>query len=136
MDAQPSNTQTSAPTSAMNRQIEQMDVRQCTCHIHPTNVVPNQGAPNQHINLHAEYQDLATGGSQFFQNKSAQRECKVIRILPDEDVHYVDLVRDSVAAQAQRQPKPMFVNNYYVGDNSWRPGTREKQMRHVDKSRS
>ena len=30
----------------------------------------------------------------------------------------------------------MFVNNYFVGDNSWRPGTGEKQVRYVDKSRS
>ena len=116
-----------------------MDDHQCTCRVHPTNANPCDGAQattGQWINLHTEYQDARTSNSPFFQNNTHHHECKVIRILPDEDVHYIDLVRDSVATQARKETKPMFVNNYFVGDNSWRPGTGEKLMRHVNESRS
>ena len=36
----------------------------------------------------------------------------------------MDLVRDSVSAQSRTGPKPMFVNNYFVGDNNWRTAAR------------
>ena len=47
-------------------------------------------------------------------------------------------MRDSVSAQAQTGPKPMFVNNYFVGDNNWRTVSRGKPdaMRQVDESRN
>ena len=61
-----------------------------------------------------------TGG-----DKRNPQECKVIRVLPDEELDFMDLVRDSVSAQAKNGPKPMFVNNYFVGDNNWRATARE-----------
>ena len=50
----------------------------------------------------------------------------------------MDIVRDSVSAQTRRGPKPMFVNNYFVGDNNWRTVPRDNQdfVRHFDESRS
>ena len=57
--------------------------------------------------------------------KRGPPECKVIRVLPDEELDFMDLVRDSVSAQAKNGPKPMFVNNYFVGDNNWRATARE-----------
>ena len=50
----------------------------------------------------------------------------------------MDLVRDSVSAQAKTGPKPMFVNNYFVGDNNWRTAARETPdtMRQPDKSKN
>ena len=64
-----------------------MNVKQCTCDIHPNKVNSKQGAQaatSQQINLHTEYQDSGTSNSQFFQNDTRQRECKVIRVLPNE----------------------------------------------------
>ena len=47
-------------------------------------------------------------------------------------------MRDSVSAQARMGPKPMFVNNYFVGDNNWRTVAKEKPdaMRQIDESRN
>ena len=66
------------------------------------------------------------------------QECKVIRILPDEELDFMDLVRDSVSAQARTGPKPMFVNNYFVGDNIWRTvaGKKPDAMRQTDESKN
>ena len=66
------------------------------------------------------------------------QECKVIRVLPDEELDFMDLVRDSVSAQAKNGPKPMFVNNYFVGDNNWRTtaGERLHQVRQSDESKN
>ena len=74
-----------------------------------------------------------TGGG-----KKVPLECKVIRVLPDEDLDFMDLVRDSVSAQAKNAPKPMFVNNYFVGDNNWRTtaGERHHQVRLSDESKN
>ena len=133
-----SSARTSKSIPVTNRQIEQNNITQCTCHIHPANVNSNQGrqaTANQRMNVHTEYQDPGVSGSQFFQNSTQQQECKVIHILPDNDVHYIDLVRDSVAAQAQKATKPMFVNNYFMGDN-WNNNTGEKHVRHIDESKS
>ena len=58
-------------------------------------------------------------------DRRGPQECKVIRVLPDEELDFMDLVRDSVSAQAKNGPKPMFVNNYFVGDNNWRATARE-----------
>ena len=50
----------------------------------------------------------------------------------------MDLVRDSVSAQTRRGPKPMFVNNYFMGDNNWRmvPKNNSDSVGHCDESRS
>ena len=50
----------------------------------------------------------------------------------------MDLVRDSVSSQTRSGPKPMFVNNYFVGDNNWRSVSRGNtdSIRHYDESRS
>ena len=58
--------------------------------------------------------------------------------LPDEDLDFMDLVRDSVSAQAKNAPKPMFVNNYFVGDNNWRTtaGERPHQVQLSDESKN
>ena len=70
--------------------------------------------------------------------KKGPLECKVIRVLPDEDLDFMDLVRDSVSAQAKNAPKPMFVNNYFVGDNNWRTtaGERPHQVQLSDESKN
>ena len=75
----------------------------------------------------------STGGE-----RKGPPECKVIRVLPDEDLDFMDLVRDSVSAQAKNAPKPMFVNNYFVGDNNWRTtaGDRPHQVRLSDESKN
>ena len=74
-----------------------------------------------------------TGGE-----KRGPPECKVIRVLPDEELDFMDLVRDSVSAQAKNGPKPMFVNNYFVGDNNWRTTAREPpdERRQPDESKN
>ena len=43
-----------------------------------------------------------------------------------QDEIFTNLVKDSVSAHGREGIRPMFVNNYYVGDNSWRPETTEK----------
>ena len=48
------------------------------------------------------------------------RERQVIRILPEEDDDYMEIVRNSVSAQNRKDLKPMFVNNFFAGDNNWR----------------
>ena len=74
-----------------------------------------------------------TGG-----DKRSPQECKVMRVLPDEELDFMDLVRDSVSAQAKNGPKPMFVNNYFVGDNNWRTTARETsdERRQPDESKN
>ena len=70
--------------------------------------------------------------------KRGPPDCKVIRVLPDEELDFMDLVRDSVSAQAKNGPKPMFVNNYFVGDNNWRATAREPpdERRQSDESKN
>ena len=50
----------------------------------------------------------------------------------------MDLVRDSVSAQAKNGHKPMFVNNYFIGDNNWRATAREPpdESRRPDESKN
>ena len=71
-------------------------------------------------------------------SRRGPQECKVIRVLPDEELDFMDLVRDSVSAQAKNGPKPMFVNNYFVGDNNWRTTARETpdEVRQPDESKN
>ena len=69
--------------------------------------------------------EVKNGGETAKYDRRGPQECKVIRVLPDEELDFMDLVRDSVSAQAKNGPKPMFVNNYFVGDNNWRATARE-----------
>ena len=98
---------------------------------------------NRRSNVHTEYEDKDNGASKFFRGKrqgdeNSPRECQIIRILPDESDNYMDIVRDSVSAQTRRGPKPMFVNNYFVGDNNWKtvPRNDPELIRHFNESRS
>ena len=100
-------------------------------------------AENQRLNLYTEYEGGNDGASRFFRGKkhtdgSGSRECQIIRILPDESDDYMNIVRDSVSAQTRGGPKPMFVNNYFVGDNNWRTVLKDKPdlTQHIDESRS
>ena len=55
---------------------------------------------------------------------SGESEVSVKRVFPDDGI-FTNLVKDSVSAHVREGIRPMFVNNYYVGDNSWRPGATE-----------
>ena len=94
---------------------------------------PTQEGRKKPITNEVQGESEITGGG-----KKAPPECKVIRVLPDEDLDFMDLVRDSVSAQAKNAPKPMFVNNYFVGDNNWRTTAGEKphQVRLSDESKN
>ena len=146
MSDQPPTTQVNMSTSVTNQQINQTNSKQCTCHNQPSNGYANQGTQptgGRRLNLHTEYEDTDRDGSKFCHSekdsgRNGSRECKIIRILPDENVDFMDLVRDSVSALAQTGPKPMFVNNYFVGDNNWRTVAKEKpdSTRHTDELRN
>ena len=82
---------------------------------------PTQKGREKPITNEVQGGSETTGGG-----KKGPPECKVIRVLPDEDLDFMDLVRDSVSAQAKNAPKPMFVNNYFVGDNNWRTTAGER----------
>ena len=87
------------------------------------------------MNVHMEYEGLNNSESQFFQGKkNGKQECVITRIIPDDDGMFTDLVRNSVSTQTRGGARPMFMNNYLVGDNSWRPGSTEGSMRLVDES--
>ena len=66
---------------------------------------------------------------------SGESEASIKRVLQDDGI-FTNLVKDSVTAHVREGIRPMFVNNYYVGDNSWKPGAMEgnSRGRHVDKS--
>ena len=82
--------------------------------------------------------EVKNGGETTGGEKRGPQECKVIRVLPDEEINFMDLVRDSVSAQAKSGSKPMFVNNYFVGDNNWRATAREMpdERRQPDESKN
>ena len=76
---------------------------------------------------------LTAGRTSFFQDSrqndkrpenSSEDEVSVRRVFPDDGI-FTNLVKDSISAQVRDGIRPMFVNNYYVGDNSWRPGVTE-----------
>ena len=67
---------------------------------------------------------------------SGESEASIKRVLPDDGI-FTNLVKDSVMAHVREGIRPMFVNNYYVGDNSWKPGATEgntKTTQEVDTS--
>ena len=82
--------------------------------------------------------EVKNGGETAKCDRRGPQECKVIRVLPDEELDFMDLVWDSVSAQAKNGPKPMFVNNYFVGDNNWRATAREPpdERRQPDESKN
>ena len=141
-----SGEQPNATNTARNRRVEQTSCDRCNCQSQPprgTIEVNNPKTVNQRLNLHTEYEDGNSGDSKFFRGSKqgeerSLRECQIIRILPDENDDYMDIVRDSVSAQNRVGQKPMFVNNYYVGDNNWRtvPQNTVETQRHSDESRS
>ena len=100
MTDQLTSVQGNVSTPATNRQVDQTNGKQCTCHIQPINGNSNQGAQptgGQRINLHTEYESSNNSGSKFFHgekdgSRNGPGECKIIRILPDEDADFMDLV--------------------------------------------
>ena len=140
------NEQPTTTNTATDRRIKQIRCACCNQPGQPTmgEVGPNgSNTGNQRLNLHTEYENVSDGDSKFFQGRRQKvekslRECQIIRILPDEDDDYMDLVRDSVSTQSRVGLKPMFVNNYYAGDNNWRtvPRNSVETQRHSDESRS
>ena len=88
-------------------------------------------------NIHMQHINADTRRSQFFQDSrqkdkrpenSSKVEVSVSRVLPDDGI-FTNLVKDSISAQVRDGIRPMFVNNYYVGDNSWRPGVTEENTK-------
>ena len=122
------NIQMKATVSVTNRCVDQNSCTHCSCHSQPLGGNISKGdqpTGQQRLNLHGEYDDRNDGISNFFRGtryveESGSRECQIIRILPDESNDYMDIVRDSVSAQTHTGQKPMFVNNYFVGENNWR----------------
>ena len=140
------DNQPNVTISVTSRQVRQTRCTHCSCHHQLLGGATDTSVPateNQRLNLHAEYEDRNNGTSKFFCGKRQDgernsRECQIIRILPDENDDYMDIVRDSVSAQTRRGLKLMFVNNYFVGDNNWRTVPRDNPdlIRHFDESRS
>ena len=67
---------------------------------------------------------------------SGESEAGIKRVLLDDGI-FTNLVKDSITAHVREGIRPMFVNNYYVGDNSWKPGATEgntKTTQEVDTS--
>ena len=95
--------------------------------------------------IHMQHTNADIRQSQFFQDSrqndkrpenSSEDEISVRRVFPDDGI-FTNLVKDSVSAQVRDGIRPMFVNNYNVGDNSWRPGVTEentKAARQIDAS--
>ena len=96
-------------------------------------------------NIHSQHTNADSRQNQFFQDSrqndkrtenSSEDEVSVRRVFPDDDI-FTNLVKDSISAQVRDGIRPMFVNNYYVGDNSWRPGVTEgstKTAQQIDTS--
>ena len=88
-------------------------------------------------NIHMQHTDTDTRQSQFFQDSRqsdkrpenpSKEEVSIRRVFPDDGI-FTNLVKDSISAQVRDGIRPMFVNNYYVGDNSWRPGVPEENTK-------
>ena len=63
---------------------------------------------------------------------SGDSEVSVKRVppnVPPDDGIFTNLLKDSVSAHVREGIRPMFVNNYYVGDNSWRPEATERNTK-------
>ena len=88
-------------------------------------------------NIHTQHTNADSRQNQFFHDSrqnnkrpenSSEDKVSVGRVFPDDDI-FTNLVKDSVSAQVRDGIRPMVVNNYYVGDNSWRPGVTEGSTR-------
>ena len=88
-------------------------------------------------NIHTQHTNADSGQNQFLQDSrqndkrpenSREDGVSVRHVFPDDDI-FTNLVKDSVSAQVRDGIRPMFVNNYYVGDNSWRPGVTEGSIK-------
>ena len=133
-------------TPTRHRQPEQINGKQCPCCSQLTKGTSSQdgqlttiGKRTSHTEREGSVANEDKSGCDTKEgNRKGPQECKVIRILPNEELDFMDLVRDSVSAQAKTGPKPMFVNNYFVGDNNWRTVARDKSeaMRQPDESKN
>ena len=122
-------------TSSTNRQVGGIGPnptdKQCCCH---TQYNAGRSTPYvPRVNINAEQEGPGIGDSPFFQTSkdhvghyNPRRDCKIIRLLPDDDEICTEVVRDSVTAQTKSTTRPMFMNNVFVGDNSWKPGVQDK----------
>ena len=66
------NVQQNVSAPMTNRQVDQTNGTQCTCHAHTTQgkqTQSTQGGAAQRMNLHTEYESNGTSESQFFQSK-------------------------------------------------------------------
>ena len=134
----------STPTG--HRRPKQIDGKQCPCCSQLTKETPGQenqpttiGKRSSHTGREDPIANEVKSGCETTKgSRRGPQECKVIRVLPDEELDFMDLVRDSVSAQAKNGPKPMFVNNYFVGDNNWRTTARETpdEVRQPDESKN
>ena len=88
-------------------------------------------------NIHTQHTNTDSRQNQFFQDSrqndrrpenSSEDEVSDRRVFPVDDI-FRNLVKDGVLAQMRDGIRPMFVNNYYVGDNSWRPGVTEENTK-------
>ena len=127
----------STPTG--HRPSEQFNGKECPgCSKSAKETLDQVNQPTQKEREKPIINEIQGGGESTGGEKKGPPECKVIRVLPDEDLDFMDLVRDSVSAQAKNALKPMFVNNYFVGDNNWRTttGDRPHQVRLSDESKN
>ena len=97
-------------TSSTNRQVERIGQnlidKQCCCHIQQNARGPTQHVPR--VNIHAEQQGPGISDSPFFQTSKDHvgdynpgRECKIIRLVPNNDGIFTEVVTDSVSAQTK-----------------------------------
>ena len=139
-------TQSNLATLPTNRRVEEVGCAQCSCHCQysgNTHSIDHSTTQNQRHNLHTDCEDGGATMSSFFRekrrtDKDVQRECQIIRILPEEDDDYMEIVRNSVSSQNRKDLKPMFVNNFFAADNNWRtvPQVTSETARHFDESKS
>ena len=127
----------STPTG--HRSSEQFNSKQCPgCSKSAKETLGQMNQPTQKEREKPIINEIQGGSESTGGERKGPPECKVIRVLPNKDLNFMDLVRDSVSAQAKNAPKPMFVNNYFVGDNNWRTtaGDRPHQVRLSDESKN
>ena len=92
------SVQGNVPTPTSHRQFDQTNGKQCTCYTQPTNGNSNQGVQvteDGKRNPHTEYEGSGNSGGKSVHNeresgRNGPQECKVIRILPDEEVDFMD----------------------------------------------
>ena len=104
--------------------------------VNSDNTEPIHSHVNQNGNLHLEYSGSSSSKSNFPQNDRQEKiqqnpmiiNTDRIRHIQPDDGNLTELVRDRICAQAKEGVRPMFINNYYVGNNSWRPGGPEVKV--------